>query len=60
MTPDEKTELILRMDAKVTSLLELKLQLPVDHAMHIDIDDIVTRLLQHISKVRAVGQGLSQ
>jgi hypothetical protein len=54
MTPDEKTELILKMDAKVMSLLQLKARLPEGHASHVDIDDVVGRLMQHIGKVRAV------
>jgi hypothetical protein len=52
---DWKTEVILRMGAKIASLLELKAQLPVDHTSHADIDDVVSRLTQHIGKVREVG-----
>ena len=53
MTPDEKLELILQMDKKVTSLLDLKSRLDDGHPLHVEIDDIVGRLLRHISRVRA-------
>jgi hypothetical protein len=54
MAPEEKLELILQMDRKVTSLLELKARLPEGHTSHADIDNVVGRLLQHIGRVRAV------
>jgi hypothetical protein len=43
------------MEARAISLLKLKAQLPEGDEAHVDIDNIVGRMMQHINRVRAVG-----